>query len=50
MPYKVIGKNVYHYKGGRWSIKQHCRSKVNARRAVRFLRGLSHGMKPIKRR
>jgi len=30
MPYKRIGKNVMHKKGGRWKVKQRCTSVRNA--------------------
>jgi hypothetical protein len=44
MPYKVIGKRVYHLKGGRWGLKQTAKSHANAIRTVRLLYGLKHGM------
>lgn len=43
MPYKVVGKNVMHYKGGKWTVKQHCSSVANAKGAIRLLQGLEHG-------
>ena len=49
MPYKVSGSNVMHYKGGKWSVKQHCKSPANARAAIRLLQGVEHGMKPRKK-
>jgi hypothetical protein len=50
MPYKRIGKKIYHKKQGRWKLKQTCKSVANAKKAMRFLSGLEHGMKPKKRR
>ena len=50
MPYKVSGSNVLHYKGGKWKIKQHCKSPAKAKAAIRFLQGLEHGMVPRKRK
>jgi len=37
MPYKRVGKIIYHYKNGRWSIKQRCTSVENAKKAMRLL-------------
>lgn len=37
MPYKVIGKNLMHKKGGKWTVKQHCTSAANAKKAMRLL-------------
>jgi hypothetical protein len=48
MPYKRIGSRIYHKKGGKWKLKQTCRSPKNAIKALRLLRGLHHGT--IKRR
>lgn len=45
MPYKVIGKNLWHRKGGYWSIKQRCRSHDNALKAKRLLESLEKGGK-----
>lgn len=45
MPYRVVGNKVLHQKGGKWSIKQTCKSNANAKAAVRLLRGVEHGMK-----
>ena len=46
MPYKVMGKAVYHQKGGKWVKKQQCSSHENALKAVRLLQGVEHGWKP----
>ena len=46
MPYKRDGNIVYHKKNGRWLIKEKCKSVENAKRAIRFLNGIEHGMKP----
>ena len=43
MPYKIVGKNLMHYKNGKWSVKQHCTSHANAVKAMRLLQGLEHG-------
>jgi hypothetical protein len=43
MPYKIKGKDVFHYKNGKWSIKQHCSSHENAVKAVRLLHGIDSG-------
>lgn len=43
MPYKVVGNNVLHQKGGKWSVKQHCKSPAAAKRARSLLEGLEHG-------
>ena len=43
MPYKVVGSDLYHEKGGKWSVKQHCSSPANAKAAMRLLEGLEHG-------
>lgn len=48
MPYKKIGKNVMHFKGGKWSVKQRCGSPSAADAAIRLLRGVEHGMVPRK--
>jgi len=45
-PYKIVGNNIYHYKNGKWSIKQRCKSSHNAKAALRLLQGIEHGMKP----
>jgi hypothetical protein len=46
MPYKRSGSNVMHYKGGKWSVKQHCSSPAAATKAIRLLQGVEHGWKP----
>ena len=40
MPYKRVGKIVYHKKAGRWSIKQKCTSTDNAKAVLRLLNNL----------
>ena len=45
MPYKRKGKVVYSKSGGKWHIKQRCKSVESAEGAMRLLRGLKHGMK-----
>ena len=37
MPYKQDGKKVMHKKGGKWSVKQTCKSAANAKAAIRLL-------------
>lgn len=43
MPYKIVGKNLMHMKSGKWSVKQHCSSVANAKKAMSLLRGLEYG-------
>lgn len=45
MPYKVVGKNVMHLKGGKWSVKQRCSSHENAVDAVKLLHMKGYGRK-----
>jgi len=45
MPYKVIGKKLYHYKNNKCSIKQTARTHDNALKAMHLLYGIEHGMK-----
>lgn len=40
MPYRVKGKNVEHYKGGKWKVKQTCSTPQNAYAALALLRSL----------
>lgn len=40
MPYKTDGKKVLHYKGGKWTVKQTCKSAAAAKAAVKFLYSL----------
>ncbi len=37
MPYKVVGRNVYHKKGGKWSVKARAKSHRNAVKMVGLL-------------
>ena len=46
MPYRVEGKNLMHKKGGKWSVKQHCSSPTNAKKAMRLLQMKEHGVTP----
>lgn len=50
MPYKRIGKTIYTKKTGKWRKKQTAKSIANAKKALRFLRGLEHGMISRKRK
>lgn len=43
MPYKRSGRKVLHKKGGKWKVKQTCKSAAAAERAIKLLRGLHHG-------
>lgn len=49
MPTRVRGKNVEHYKNGKWSVKQHCSSHENAVKAKRAIDASEHGWKPTKK-
>ena len=49
MPYKRIGKIVYHKIGRGWTIKQKCHSIPKAMRAIRLLYGIENGMTLRKR-
>ena len=42
MPYKLDGKTVLHYKGGRWTKKQTCASPSAAKKAMRLLNAIDH--------
>lgn len=37
MPYKRVGKVIYHKVNGKWSVKQRCSSVENAKAALRLL-------------
>jgi len=50
MPYKRIGRKVMHKKGGKWKVKQTCKSEAAAKSAIRLLYGVEHGMVPRKKR
>jgi len=50
MPNRRKGRIIYHKKGGRWRIKQRCRSVANAKRALRLLQGVAHGWRPTGRK
>lgn len=51
MPYKRIGTKVYHKKGGKWELKQSCKSAKNAKKAMKLLHGIHSGnWKPTKKR
>ena len=45
MPYKIQGNKVLHKKGGKWSVKQTCRSNAAAKAAVRLLHMKGYGSK-----
>lgn len=42
MPYKRIGRTIYHKKGGKWLVKQVCKSIAAAKGALRLLLDLYH--------
>jgi Zn/Cd-binding protein ZinT len=44
MPYKVQGKNLMHFKQGRWTVKQVCKSHDNAIGAMKLLQMKEHGV------
>ena len=43
MPYKCQGSDLMHYKNGEWSLKQHCSSQENCKKAMGLLYGLESG-------
>jgi hypothetical protein len=43
MPYKIDGNQILHKKGGKWSVKQTCKSHKNAIKALGLLEGLESG-------
>jgi len=43
MPYRRRGSQVLHKKGGKWKVKQTCKSPAAAKRAINLLRGVEHG-------
>jgi hypothetical protein len=49
MPYKRVGKTIYHKKGGKWRKKQTCKSVPAAKKALRLLHGVKRGWKPTKK-
>ena len=46
MPYKVKGKQVLHFKGGKWSVKQTASSHDKAIASMHLLYAVEHGWKP----
>lgn len=46
MPYKRVGKTIYHKKGGKWVVKQRAKTVENAKKALRLLNAVEHGFKP----
>ena len=46
MPYRKSGNKVLHKKGGKWKVKQTCKSPAAAQKAINLLRGVEHGWKP----
>jgi hypothetical protein len=46
IPYKRVGKRIYHRKGGSWKLKQKASSIPKAKSAMNLLYGLESGWKP----
>jgi len=46
MPHRRSGNKVLHKKGGKWKVKQTCKSPAAAQKAINLLRGVEHGWKP----
>lgn len=46
MPYKTIGRKVYHKRKGRWAVKQVASTPAKAKATVRLLYGIEGGWKP----
>ena len=46
MPYKRIGRQVYHQKNGVWKLKQTATSIPKAKATVRLLEGFERGWRP----
>lgn len=42
MPYKVDGSKVMHQVGGKWKVKQTCKSHASAESAMRLLNAVGH--------
>jgi len=42
MPYRRKGKVIEHYKNGKWSVKQRCKSVEAAKKALRLLQAIEH--------
>lgn len=50
MPYKSSGKTVYVKRRGKWRKKATAKTKQSAKRMVKLLRGIKHGMRKRKRK
>ena len=37
MPYKRLGRKIYHFKDGIWSVKQVAHSEKNAKKTIHLL-------------
>lgn len=48
MPYKRIGRRVYHKKGGMWKLKQTATSIPKAKATIRLLEGFERGWRPTR--
>ncbi len=49
MPWKRIGNKIYKHAGGKWSLKQTCKSAKNAISALRLLNAKERGWRPTGR-
>jgi len=43
MPYRIQGNKILHLKGGKWKVKQTCKNRANAIKALGLLEGLEAG-------
>ena len=50
MPYKIVGRGVYHKVGTHWKLKQRAHSRAKANATLKLLRGIENGWKPTLRR
>ena len=50
MPYRRSLNKILHKKGGKWKVKQTCKSVAAAKKAMNLLRGVAHGWKPSGRK
>lgn len=48
MPYKRVNNVIYVYKGGKWKVKQTCKSVAAAKKALNLLRAIKHGWRPTR--
>jgi hypothetical protein len=50
VPFKVVGNVVYHFKNGKWSVKQVCANHNNAVEAVGLLHAKGYGSQEKKKK